>query len=106
MASTSALGLLKAVAKKPYLGFKSLKEGEYEILSFRLVKNKQFKGDDDKKKLKRVLLVELDNQVLFLPEYFATPFNDDDSKIEELNNDGVRKFLYFGGGRPNSHGGQ
>lgn len=53
-----------------------------------------------KNKLKRVLLVELRDEVLFLPEYFAIPFNDDDAKIDELNNDGIKKYLYFGGKRP------
>lgn len=47
--------------------------------------------------LKRILLVELKDEVLFLPQYFAEKFDDDDSKVDVLNNDGIKKFMYFGG---------
>lgn len=84
---------------KPYFGFTKLAHGNYEIVKFRLVKNKLYKPDNGK--LPRILLVELEDQILFLPEYFARRFKDDDSKVDELNNDGVKKFLHFGGSRPN-----
>lgn len=45
--------------------------------------------------------MELKDQVFFLPEYFAYKFNDDDKKVAELNQDGKKKFMYFGGARPN-----
>lgn len=97
---SSAFDLLTAFNNiKPYNGFKNLDPGYYEIERFRLVKNKMFK-DDKKCRLKRVLMVELKEEVLFLPEYFAVPFNDDDAKVDELNKDGIKKYLYFNGKRP------
>lgn len=87
----------KSEERKPYYGFKQLREGHYEVVKFRLVKNKMYKANAEKPMLKRILLVELKDQVLFLPQYFAEKFNDDDSKVDELNNDGVKKFMYFGG---------
>lgn len=103
---SSAFSLLSGFnSSKPYSGFKNLAIGYYEIESFRFVKNKMYNENNEEhvaKKLKRVLLVELKEEVLFLPEYFAVPFNDDDSKIDELNNDGVKKYLYFGGQRPSN----
>lgn len=101
---SSAFSLLSGFnSSKPYNGFKNLKLGYYKIESFRLVKNKMYNENNEahaKNKLKRVLLVELKDQVLFLPEYFAVPLNDDDAKVDELNNDGIQKYLFFGGIRP------
>lgn len=45
--------------------------------------------------------MELADQVLFLPEYFARKFEDDDDKIAELNSNGIKKYMYFGGKRQN-----
>lgn len=103
---SSAFDLLKSIGDgKPYNGFAKLKIGNYEILNFRLVNNKMYKekkeGEEKNNILKRILMVELKDQVLFLPQYFARQFNDDDEKIDELNNDGIKKFLFFGGARPN-----
>lgn len=81
---------------KPYYGFGKLSIGYYEIESFRLVRNK-FKNDGLRGK---TILVELKNQVIFLPEYFMEEFSEDD--VLELNRDGQKKFLYFGGRRENS----
>lgn len=86
---------------KPYKGFGTLPHGNHEVISFRFVRNKYYDPKKENPGLKRSLLVELSDQVLFLPEYFAQKFNDDDKQIEELNNDGVKKYLYFGGSRPN-----
>lgn len=90
---------------KPYFGFSKLEHGYYQIELFRFVKNKMYNANNEdhvKDKLKRILLVELKDQILFLPEYFATGLNDDDAKVEELNNDGINKCLYFGGKRPHN----
>lgn len=96
----SALNLIQSanLEAKPYKGFKELPHGHHEIVRFRLVKNKMLEEFGEKAaKLPRVLLVELSDQVLFLPEHFAIPFHNDDAKVEELNNDGVTKYLFFGG---------
>lgn len=102
---SSAFDLLKSFGdSKPYNGFTKLKIGNYEILNFRLVNNKMYKEKKEGEEnnfLKRILMVELKDQVLFLPQYFARQFDDDDKKVAELNNDGVKKFLFFGGARPN-----
>lgn len=82
---------------KPYYGFSKLSKGHHEVYKFRLVKNKMYKANAEKPMLKRILLVELKDEVLFLPQYFAEKFDDDDSKVDVLNNDGIKKFMYFGG---------
>lgn len=101
---SSALNLLQSIGgnsdSKPYKGFTKLMHGNHEIYRFRLVKNKQYNAQAEKS-LKRVLLVELKDEVLFLPAYFAEKFNDSDKLVEELNTDGIKKFLFFGGKRPN-----
>lgn len=63
-------------AAKPYKGFAKLAIGNYEIEKFRLVKNKFAANDPTAPK--KTVLVELADQVLFLPAYFSTNFNDDD----------------------------
>lgn len=94
-----ALELLRSIgAGKPYYGFKNLAHGNHKIEIFRFVKNKNY-DPKDPKSLPRVLLVELEDQILFLPEYFAAGLNDDDDKIVELNTDKVIKYLYFDGKR-------
>lgn len=100
---SSAFKILSSIGStsKPYHGFSKLNHGYYEIEKFRFVKNKLYKPNVENPRLKRVLLVELKEEVLFLPEYFAANFNDDDAKVEELNTDGIKKYLYFGGKRPN-----
>lgn len=96
-----ALELLKSIGSgKPYHGFKELAHGNHKIVLFRFVKNKNYEPKEPKS-LPRLLLVELDDQILFLPEYFAAGLNDNDDKIDELNTDGIVKYLYFGGKRPN-----
>lgn len=98
----SALNLLRSCGyqSKPYIGFAKLSHGNHEIKRFRFVTNKLY-NPESVKSLKPILLVELADQVLFLPEYFAVNLNNDDKKVYELNSDGVKKFLYFGGARPN-----
>lgn len=98
---SSAFNLLSSIGadSKPYYGFSKLDPGYYKIEKFRFVKNKLYVANAEKPKLKRVMLVELEREVLFLPEYFAVNLNDDDAKIDELNNDGIVKYLYFGGQR-------
>lgn len=99
---SSAFDLLRSFGddSKKYLGFKHLAHGNHEIVQFRLVKNKMYKPSNEKS-LKLSLLVELSGQVLFLPGYFAAKFQDADGekKVEELNNDGMKKYLFFGGTR-------
>lgn len=101
---SSAFNLISSIgsSSKSYNGFANLLPGYYEIERFRFVKNKLYKPNVEKPRLKRVLLVELKEEVLFLPEYFAADFNDDDAKVQELNDDGIKKYLYFNGKRPHN----
>lgn len=99
----SALSLLQACQdseQKPYKGFSQLPIGNHEIVKFRFVANEMYNKKKENS-LKRVILIELADEVLFLPEYFAVGLNDDSSKIDELNKDGIKKFLCFGGKRAN-----
>lgn len=92
--------LLTSIGKfnKPYLGFSKLDHGNYKIVRFSFFKNKNYVPAEPKS-VPRILMVELEDQVLFLPEYFSAGLNDDDAKIVELNSDGIVKYLYFGGKR-------
>lgn len=101
---SSALKKLTSIGQydKPYFGFSTLPHGYHEILNFRFMNNKNYKPDENdekKKSAKRILVVELKDQILFLPEYFALKLNDNDAELDEMNNDGEKKFLYFGGKR-------
>lgn len=92
----SAFAKLQSVnSAKPYYGFTKLTIGYYEIKNFKLVKNKfGQKGSNEK-----TLLIELDDQVLFLPRYFAENINEKD--VISLNTDDETKYLHFGGQREN-----
>lgn len=87
--------LENAQPSKPYRGFAKLNEGNYEILNFRVVKNKFGKKADGSNKS---ILVELAEEVLFLPQYFWQKLNAED--IRELN-DGIQTnekvYLHYGG---------
>lgn len=84
--------LLEIEPNKPYLGFARLANGFHKIFSFSLTKNKFGK------KSEKSILVELDDQVLFLPQHFNSKIDGED--IKELNGDIGKKeniYLYFGG---------
>lgn len=83
---------------KPYNGFKNLEHGTYEVVLFRFVRNKFFNPDIEGS-LRRILVAELSDQILFLPSYMAVNFRDDDALLAGVNNDGVKKFLCFHGER-------
>lgn len=89
----SALKKLEEVtANKAYLGFAKLVIGYHKFFCFRLVKSKFGKKGE------KSLLVELDDQVLFLPQNFSQKMGEDD--IRELN-ENIEKdkamYIYFGG---------
>lgn len=80
---------------KPYHGFAKLSIGYHEIRSFRYVKNKFGKKGDGSN---RTILVELNDEVVFLPQYFCQKLNDAD--LNELNSTIEKNqhvYLYFGG---------
>lgn len=84
--------LLEIGPNKPYLGFAKLANGFHKIFSFSLTKNKFGKKGE------KSILVELDDQVLFLPKHFNSKIDGED--VKELNEDiGKNKniYLYFGG---------
>lgn len=80
---------------KPYFGFVKLSVGYQKIVCFRFVKNKFGKKNDGSSKS---ILVELNNEVLFLPQYFNHKINESD--LNELNSCIEKKinvYIYFGG---------
>lgn len=92
----NALKKLKEVQpNKPYNGFAKLKIGYHEIVNFRAVKNKYGKKNEGSN---QSILIELQDEVLFLPQYFWQKINNDD--ITELNSAigaGEKVYLFFGG---------
>lgn len=85
--------LKKLEETKPYYGFTKLRVGFHQIKLFRTVKNKFEKKDDVKS-----IMIELEDQVIFLPQYFRQKIYDLD--ICELNsciNKNEDIFLHFGG---------
>lgn len=98
---SSAFEVLKSFPEgKPYKGFSHLEQGNHQIFTFRWVKNKMYKEDSGMSK--KSLLAELKDQVLFLPAYIAQKIGYSDEKLAEINADPRKKYLYFGGRRPNS----
>lgn len=84
---------------KPYKGFGSLPFGNYEVISFKLIRNRFF-IPDILNSARRILMAELHDQVLFLLAYMALNFNDDDDLVDLVNNDGIKRYLCFEGRRP------
>lgn len=74
------------IVHESYLGF-------HEILCFRKVKNKFAAKDSSEKSI----IVELPDQVIFLPKYFSQKIKDND--IKNLNSNGITTYSYFGGQR-------
>lgn len=101
----NAMDLLNDAAgsaeSKPYYGFSKLPIGYHEVVCFRIVNNKMYKPDSEKSGLPKCLLVELKDQVLFLPANISKKFIGAPELVEQLNNDKEKKLLFFGGAREN-----
>lgn len=94
--------LQQAGDTKPYHGFKTLEIGYHKVFGFRFVKNKYEKKDENGEHSKTIL-VELKDQIVFLPRYFMDYLKEKD--IAELNSnciDDENVFLYFGGQKKDS----
>lgn len=91
----SALKKLQMIGSKPYLGYVKLSIGFHEIISFRLVKNKFAPAGDHENK--KSILVELKEEIVFLPQYFKDCLGEED--INDLNSANETQYLYFGGKR-------
>lgn len=91
----NALAKLRKVGEsKPYKGFSKLDIGYHKIECFRFVSNKFANQNSSDEKS---ILVELEEEVVFLPQYFMKALNKDD--INDLNSDDEIHYLYFGGKR-------
>lgn len=91
----NALKKLKELSGKQYLGFAKLTEGYHLIKAFRVVKNKFGKKSEGSG---HSIMVEINDQVLFLPQYFRTILSDAD--VKELNSsieENEKVYLFFGG---------
>lgn len=82
---------------KPYFGFSKLKIGFYKIEKFRLVTNQYFDCRRPDSGPEKTLLVELKDQVLFMPGRISELFKGKQEKIDELNNSDHQLFLFYGG---------
>lgn len=97
----SAIAKIQMIGvSKPYYGFATLSIGYHEIVRFRLVKNKFVKKDASESEQKKSILLELKDEVVFLPQYFMDNLSEDD--IINLNSAEERMYLYFGGRREGS----
>lgn len=80
---------------KPYHGFNKLSHGFHQIETFRVVKNKFGKKNDGSNKS---ILIELSNEVLFLPQYFWGKLTEEDLKsLNSSIESGEHVYIYFGG---------
>lgn len=89
-------------SSKPYRGFTELPHGKYRIVRFKLVKNKFAKGDkgsEDSPRSSTAVMVELEDQVLFLPQHLARRFQENPGSMREINTSDITFYLYFGGMR-------
>lgn len=80
---------------KLYNGFAKLTIGFHKIECFRVVKNKFGKKSDGTGKS---IMIELKDQILFLPQYFWQKIDEED--INELNsciNSNKNVYLHFNG---------
>lgn len=87
--------LQNARPNKPYRGFGKLTIGYHEIKDFRIVKNKFAKKNDP---IAKSVLIELSEEVLFLPQHFSKLLNED--AVQQLNStikNGESVYIYFGG---------
>lgn len=85
--------LREITANKPYQGFTQLSIGYHRAVHFRKAKNK-FENSDGQ----LAVIVELRDQILYLPRYFSEKLTD--ANITELNDnidDNKNVYLYFGG---------
>lgn len=86
-------------SSKPYHGFKNLAHGKYKIVRFKLVNNKYPRDDDASGSTNPsvAVMVELENEVLFLPQHLARKFNSNPDIVRQINDSGITFYLYFGG---------
>ena len=80
---------------KPNTGFSQLEIGDHEILKFYFVRNRWYDGLPGS--VRRILMIELQDQVLFLPANYAKKFNDSDKMLQAVNDDSTKRFIRFAG---------
>lgn len=89
-------------SSKPYHGFKELAHGKHRIVRFKLVKNRFAKNEaeaDGTTSSPWSVMVELEDEVLFLPQHLARKFSNNADTVREINECGITFYLYFGGKR-------
>lgn len=80
---------------KPYHGFGKLNTGYHDIKLFKYVKNKYGKKSGGPK---RSILVELEKEVLFLPQHFSEKISEEDMQyLYDRIEEGKPVYLFFGG---------
>lgn len=93
--------LLKKL-NKPYFGFGKLAIGNHKIEGFKVVKNKYAKKNKVDNNSTSIM-VELYEEILYLPPYFRTKLSDAD--VDDLNkciSENENVYLHFGGKQKDS----
>lgn len=88
-------------SSKPYRGFKELAHGRHKIIRFKLVRNK-FAADAESEGSSSTsspisVMVELEDEVLFLPQHLGRKFNNNPETVRQINESGITFYLYFAG---------
>lgn len=89
-------------SSKPYHGFTELARGRHRIVRFKLVRNKFAKDEpepDGSMSSPISVMVELEDEVLFLPAHLARKFQNDPNIVRQINESGITFYLYFAGKR-------
>lgn len=84
--------------RKPYRGFGNLTLGKHEIIKFSLIPNRFAVNVIDNSNVKKTIVkVELEDHVVYLPNYIGERFQEDQKKIDVINNSGINFYLDFHG---------
>lgn len=77
---------------KPYNGLSKLSLGYHKIVNFR----------ESNGRYGRSVIVELKNEIIFLPKYLSEKLDEKD--VDELNSSEEQMFLFFGGPKKTATG--
>lgn len=53
---------------------------------------------------KMTVKAELEDQILYLPNYLSEKLNEDPEKVDRLNNSGIQFYLHFQGKKKTENG--
>lgn len=82
---------------KPYHGFASLQPGKYKIIKFSMVANRFAANHPEDSANKTTIKAELEDQILYLPNYLTEKMKEDPEMVNQINNSGIQFYLHFYG---------